>query len=192
MEKSNQKAAEAPSISGQPIAGQEGSSISIVEFGDYKCPSCKAWGEQVWPQIKQEYIDTGIASFAYVNTLFHGEESKLAAQASEVVYMNYPERFWDFHNALFDEQPQASLHDDLWVTEEKILEVAQVTIPELNTETFMQDLTDNSIQEQLNQDQLLVSQFNISQTPTIIINNTVIANPFDYNEIRKVIEQESD
>lgn len=116
--------AEAPSISGQPIAGSEGAKVSIVEFGDYKCPSCKAWGELVWPQLKSDYIDTGVASFAYVNTLFHGEESRLAAQASEAMYISAPDRFWEFHKALFDEQPNTE-HDNLWVTESKVLEVAQ-------------------------------------------------------------------
>ncbi|MFS0724291.1 thioredoxin domain-containing protein [Paenibacillus sp. 1P07SE] len=101
-EPDEQRLAEAPSVEGQPIAGGQSASVSIVEFGDYKCPSCKIWGEQVWPQLKQDYVDTGIASFAYINTMFHGEESVLAAQASEVIYAHHPEQFWDFHKAMFD------------------------------------------------------------------------------------------
>lgn len=185
----NQSMTESPSIKGQPVTGSEGAKISIVEFGDYKCPSCKAWGEQVWPQLKRDYIDTGLASFAYVNTLLHGEESRLAAQASEVVYMNDPESFWNFHKALFDEQPQAN-HDDLWVTESKVLEVAQVFIPDLDTEKFIEELNSVQIQEKLDQDRMLVNQFNIQQTPTIMINNMIISNPFDYESIRKAIDQE--
>lgn len=186
-----QQAEESPSVSGQPVAGNIDAKVSIVEFGDYKCPSCKAWGEQIWPRLKQDYIDSGVATFAYVNTLFHGEESRLAAQASEVVYMNNPERFWDFHKALFDEQPPQTTHDDLWVTESKVLEVAQATIPGLNPEKFKEELGIARIQEKLDQDQLLVSQFNIRQTPTIMINNIVISNPFDYESIRQAIEQEA-
>jgi len=189
-EDSNQTTNELPSISGQPIAGIENAKVSIVEFGDYKCPSCKAWGEQVWPQLKRDYIDTGVASFAYVNTLLHGEESKLAAQASEVVYMNDPERFWDFHKALFDEQPQAN-HDALWVTESKVLEVAQASISGLDVDKFRDKLNSVQIKEKLDQDQMLVNQFNIQQTPTIMINNIIISNPFDYESIRKAIDEEA-
>ncbi|MHA7964789.1 DsbA family protein [Paenibacillus sp. CAU 1782] len=187
--KGNQATAEAPSISGQPIAGTETAKISIVEFGDYKCPSCKAWGEQVWPQLKRDYIDTGIASFAYINTLFHGAESKLAAQASEALYINAPDRFWEFHKALFDEQPDID-HDSLWVTEAKVLEVATAVVPDLDLESFKQDMASAEIQEKLDQDQAQVDKFNIQQTPTIMVNNIVIANPFDYDAIKKAIEQE--
>ncbi len=187
----NQALSESPVISGQPIAGKQDAKVSIVEFGDYKCPSCKAWGEQVWPQLKRDYVDTGVASFAYVNTLFHGDESRLAAQASETVYLYKPERFWDFHKALFDEQPQAN-HDERWVTESKVLEVAQAFIPDLDQETFREELSSTLIQAKLEQDQLLVNQFNIQQTPTIMINNRLIANPFDYESIRKAIEQEAE
>ncbi|MBJ6360241.1 DsbA family protein [Paenibacillus sp. GCM10012307] len=190
-ENANLTVEESPSISGQPVAGNADAKVSIVEFGDYKCPSCKVWGEQIFPKLKSDYIDTGIVSFSYINTLFHGEESKLAAQASETVYMNNPERFWDFHKALFDEQPAQTKHDDLWVTESKVLEVAQATIPGLDVEKFKQGLTSNPIQEKLDHDQLLVDKFNIQQTPTIMVNNIVIANPFDYEAIRKAIEQET-
>ncbi|MFS0728421.1 DsbA family protein [Paenibacillus sp. 1P07SE] len=189
---SEQPLAEAPSIEGQPLAGDENAQVSIVEFGDYKCPSCKAWGEQVWPLLKQDYIDTGLASFSYINTLFHGEESKLAAQASEVIYLDYPEQFWDFHKALFDEQPTQVSHDDLWVTESKVLEVAEATVSDLDADKFMNDLKSSEIQDKLDQDQLQVDKFGIQQTPTIVVNNIVIANPFDYEAIKQAIEQETE
>ncbi|WP_420831212.1 thioredoxin domain-containing protein [Paenibacillus lignilyticus] len=37
--------------------------MSIVEFGDFKCPSCKAWGEQLYPKLKEAYIDRGKSQF---------------------------------------------------------------------------------------------------------------------------------
>ncbi|WP_425414764.1 thioredoxin domain-containing protein [Peribacillus kribbensis] len=33
----------------------------MYEFGDYKCPSCKMFNEQVLPSIKKEFVDTGKA-----------------------------------------------------------------------------------------------------------------------------------
>ncbi|MGK9250281.1 DsbA family protein [Paenibacillus humicus] len=188
---SNPSTTASPYSNGQPIVGDKNAKVSIVEFGDYKCPACKNWGEQVWPKLKEDYVDTGMASFAYVNTLFHGEESRLSAQASESIHLSYPEQFWDFHKAMFDEQPSKEKHDDLWVTEAKVLAVAKATIPELNVEQFKEDMKSSQIQERLNQDQLLVDQLNIEQTPTIMVNNVVIVDPFNYEEIQKAIEQEA-
>lgn len=64
-----------PPIEQQPTLGNEDATVSIVEFGDYKCPSCKAWGEKVFPQLEEEFIKTGKAKFSYINVLFHGKES---------------------------------------------------------------------------------------------------------------------
>ena len=46
------------------------------------------------------------------------------------------------------------------------------------------------MQGRVDQDQQLVKDFNILQTPTIMINNKRIGNPFDYEAIQAVIEQE--
>jgi protein-disulfide isomerase len=185
----HQTTAEAPSTDSQPLLGNEGASVSIVEFGDYKCPSCKAWGEQVWPQLQKDYIDTGKAKFSYINVLFHGEESKLGALAGEAIFKSNPENYWAFHKTLFDAQPAVD-HDGLWITEEKVLEAAKATVPALDAARFEQSLKSSETEGFVKQDEQLVQQFNIKQTPTIMINNIVIANPFDYAAIQAAIEQE--
>ncbi|MGL6101886.1 MAG: thioredoxin domain-containing protein, partial [Exiguobacterium acetylicum] len=107
-------------IEGQPTQGENSAPVSIVEFGDYKCPSCKQWGETVYPKLKKEFIDTGKVQFSYINVLFHGEESILAAKASESVYRQDKKAFWTFHKAIYDAQPRVEQHDDPWVTEESL------------------------------------------------------------------------
>ncbi|MBY3621071.1 thioredoxin domain-containing protein [Acinetobacter sp. CUI P1] len=123
------------STSSQPLMGDTNAKVSIVEFGDYKCPSCKAWGEQVWPKLKASYVDTGKATFSYINVLFHGTESNLGALAGEAVLKTNPDDFWNFHKTLFDAQPSEN-HDGLWITEEKLLDVVQTSVPGIDKEHF--------------------------------------------------------
>ena len=33
--------------------------MTIIEFGDYQCPSCRAFWQDIEPRMKKEYIDTG-------------------------------------------------------------------------------------------------------------------------------------
>ncbi|MBT2583226.1 thioredoxin domain-containing protein [Planococcus sp. ISL-109] len=103
--------------------GKEEAPVTVVEFGDFKCPSCKAWGETVYPQLVEDYVDTGEVKFSYINVLFHGDESTLASLAAESVYQQSPKAYWDFYKALFAAQPEQK-HDAAWVTPEKVLEVA--------------------------------------------------------------------
>lgn len=180
--------AEQPPIEGQPILGEADAPVTVVEFGDFKCPSCKAWGETIFPQLVNDYVDTGKVKFSYINTLFHGEESTLASTAAESVLEQSPDAYWEFHNALFEEQPSVN-HDGQWVTNEKILEVAN-GIEDINVEELELALEEQSSLEEVNKDTELVEEFNVQMTPSIMVNDIMLEDPFDYEAIKNLIDQE--
>ncbi|MEV5117014.1 DsbA family protein [Peribacillus frigoritolerans] len=177
-----------PSIEGQPILGEANAPVTVVEFGDFKCPSCKAWGETIFPRLVSEYVDTGKVKFSYINVLFHGEESKLGSIAAESVLKNFPDAYWDFHKGLFKEQPSQN-HDALWINQEKILEVAS-GVPGIDVDKLKTDIEQQSDLEAVNKDTELVEEFKVQQTPTIIINGIMLEYPFDYEKIKTHIDQE--
>ena len=179
----------APDISAQPVMGNKDAKVTIVEFGDYKCPSCKAWGEQILPQLTKEYITPGKAKFSYINVLFHGEESKIGALAGESVFAQNPEVFWVIHKAIFNAQPTVN-HDSLWVTPAKMLEIAKIQAPSIDLLKLEDDIKNQRTLPQVKVDEKLVQQFNVKQTPTIMINDVAITNPFDYKAIVETIEKE--
>lgn len=176
-------------LTGQPILGEEDAPVTVVEFGDFKCPSCKAWGETIYPQLVEDYVSTGDVKFSYVNVLFHGKESTLAALGAESVYMQDPEVYWDFHKKVFDAQPEAASHDDVWVTPEKLVELASA-FPSINLEQLKQDIEQELTMDQVNIDEELFMEHNVSQTPTIKINGITMEDPFDYEAIKTVIDSE--
>lgn len=178
------------SIEGQPTLGNPDAKVSIVEFGDYKCPSCKQWGETIYPQLKADYLDKEDVSFSYINVLFHGQESILASLASESVYEQDPESFWKFHKALYDAQPASQQHDNAWVTVEKLKEIAgETTLVDLDQ--LEQDLGENStVLEKVSKDDSLVKEKGVQFTPSIMINGVMLEDPFDYEQIQQLIEQD--
>lgn len=177
-----------PDIDGQPTEGDNDAPVTIVEFGDFMCPACSAWGEEYYPQLKGDFIDTGDVQFAYVNTLFHGEQSEKAALAAESVFNQAPEAYWDFHHALFEAQESDNHHSE-WVTDELITELVD-THTSLDASDVLEDIENQSFQDELNIDEALNVEFGIQLTPTILINNRMIEDPFDYDEIRTVINEE--
>ncbi len=44
---------------GFPTVGDKNAQLILIEFSDYECPFCKRHFDQVYPQIKKDYIDTG-------------------------------------------------------------------------------------------------------------------------------------
>ena len=81
---------------GQPFLGEASAPVEIVEFGDYKCPSCKDFNDRLFPVIYQELVKTGKAKFYFMNYSFIAPDSTTAAQFAETVYKELGnETFWD-------------------------------------------------------------------------------------------------
>ncbi|MCM3715460.1 DsbA family protein [Alkalihalobacillus oceani] len=178
-----------PVTEGQPTLGDANAPVSIVEFGDYKCPACKAWDESIFPQLTEDYIETGEVNYSYINTPFHGEESGLAALASESVWNQSPDDFWVFHKEIFRQQPPNQNHDDAWITPEKLIDIANEVDADINLEQLASDLMNQTYIDDVIADQEQVQAFNVSLTPSIVINGTMIEDPFDYERMKELIEE---
>lgn len=180
-----------PPVEGQPMLGDADAPVQIVEFGDYKCPSCKQWGETVYPKLVEEFIDTGKANLTYINVLFHGEESVIASLASEAVYEQDPENFWTFSKAVYDAQPASQEHDKPSVTIDSITELVEANAPGVDVEKMKADMgnEESSIVQAVGIDNELVKEFNIPFTPTIYVNGVFLEDPFDYEAVAELIEE---
>ena len=175
-------------VTGQPSLGEKDAPVTVVEFGDFKCPACKAWGEMIYPKLVNDYIETGKVKFSFVNVLFHGKESTLGSIAAESVFERNPDVYWDFHQALFDAQPVEN-HDAQWITPERILEIAS-GFPEIDQTLLKEDMEQQATMESVKIDEDLVREVGVSMTPTIVINGKMMEDPFDYEAIKTAIEQE--
>jgi len=191
MEQSNKNTVfqDPPPITNQPTLGEETAPVTVVEFGDYKCPSCKAWGETLFPQLKKDYIDTGKVKFAYVNVLFHGEESTLAASAAESVFDQDPEAFWTYHKALFDAQPKEN-HDAVWVTPRTVLDLAEASSPKIDISRMVEDIQNQKTVPDIKLDHELVEKYKVTQTPSIMVDGIMLADPFDYDQMKAIIDKQ--
>lgn len=174
-------------LAGQPLLGGEEAPVTVVEFGDFKCPGCKAWGEIIFPKLANDFIDTGIVKFSFVNVLFHGEESTLGSIAAESVLKRSPDVYWEFHEALYKAQPTED-HDALWITPGQILEIAN-KFPEIDQSMLKEDMEQQATMESVQRDHSLVKEVGVTMTPTIVVNGKVMEDPFDYEAIKKEIEQ---
>ncbi|MEK4567017.1 thioredoxin domain-containing protein [Alkalihalobacillus sp. FSL R5-0424] len=179
---------QSPKKEGQPIKGDSEAPITITEFGDYKCPSCKAWDETVFPLLERDYINTGKVNLIYINTPFHGEESELAAMAGEYVWDNYSDTFWDFHSKIFEEQPAIESHDDPWITEDKLIDIAGISSERIDQEALRTALQEQMYRDNILTDVSILNEYEIEKTPTIMVENIKLENPFDYELLKQQID----
>jgi protein-disulfide isomerase len=53
------------SVDDDPVLGDKNAPVTLIEFSDYECPFCKRHFDQVYGQIKKDYIDTGKVKLVY-------------------------------------------------------------------------------------------------------------------------------
>lgn len=84
--------------------GDASAPVTIMEFADYQCPACQGFALQVKPQLMARYIDTGQAKFVFHDfPLSQHPHAFLAARAARCA--DDQDRFWAYHDHLFQNQP---------------------------------------------------------------------------------------
>ncbi|MEN8648987.1 DsbA family protein [Bacillus toyonensis] len=188
-------------IKNQPILGDINAPVTIVEFFDLKCPPCWQWKKNVFPILKQKYIDTKKAKIVFINSPFknHGEDAYLGALSLEAAYKQNPDSFSALLNALFNYQESP---DKTWITTDLIKTLA-TNIKTLNVDKLIQDLDNPEIKKELDHDLQITHDAQVTSTPTVYINNKRVesiintengkqinSNPFNLNKIDKMIQEE--
>ena len=141
------------------VEGSESASITIVEYGDYQCPHCA----HAYPIIK-EIEETFGNQIKFVFRHFPLQESHefafSAAVAAEAAGLQG--KFWDMHDALYENQYRLS--EDLFA------ELAE-TIG-LDVEQFQKDVLDSGVKQKVEDDFESGVRSGVNGTPSFYINGT--------------------
>ena len=148
-------------LKGEPALGVANAPLTIVEFSDFECSYCRRFHEQVMPQLKSEYIDTGLIRFVHKDLPlpFHPHALPAAAAARCASEQN---RYWDLYAALFDQQNCLNCKGVLAIAAEE----------DLNTAALQACMERKSTVTLINANRSEASLHNISATPTFVIGPT--------------------
>ena len=173
-------------LANQPSIGDENASVTVVEFGDYKCPYCKTFDQTVYNQLEENYIDSGQVEFYFVNYPFLAQDSTTAAVASECVYRQDADQFWDFHHALYEAQGSER---NAWATQNRLMEIARDSTENLSYSNLSTCISQRQTIDSVNADRKIGNQNQVSSTPTVIVNGKTMGN-WEYSALRSQIEKE--
>lgn len=82
--------------------GYTDATLAMIEYSDFQCPVCASFTREFEPVLEREYIATGKVRLEYRHLARIGEESVLAAEASECA--GEQSQFWPYHDILFASQ----------------------------------------------------------------------------------------
>src|SRR3954452_7685285 len=115
------------SQNGQTL-GDEGAPVTVTEFGDPQCPVCKAFSQQVAPDLISSKVTTGDVKYVYQPYLIIGPDSKPAMRA--VLAAGEQNRFWNYLQLFYENQGE---ENSGYVTDDFLTTIANAAgIPNLN------------------------------------------------------------
>ena len=86
-----------------PILGNKNAPVTLIEFSDYECPFCKTSFDQLLPDLRKNYIDTGKLKLVYRNLPlpFHQNAHKEAEAALCARDQGGDSTYFKFHDQIF-------------------------------------------------------------------------------------------
>lgn len=87
---------------GAPVLGDPDAELTIVDFSDFQCTSCRRFATQTEPQIVNDYIEQGKVSIVFKHFPVFGPDSLTAAMASMCAHEQG--KFWELHDNLYAKQ----------------------------------------------------------------------------------------
>ena len=164
------------------VVGNKDAKITIITYESLTCSHCANFHIDVYPKLKRDYIDTGIAKIEFR----HFPLDVAAFNASKVSQCKNDGRP-EILNSLY-------LNQQKWVKGKSIEEVNVNLEKFLSTEGFNIDFnqctTDKKIEDFILNDRIEgVKKFKVNATPTIIINGKKFEKSLNYKNLKKTLEK---
>ena len=164
------------------VVGNKDSKITIIAFESLTCSHCANFHKDVYPQLKKEYLDTGLAKIE-----FRHFPLDIAAFNASKISQCKNDGDSNILNSLF-------LNQQKWVKGSSAEEANKNLQKFLTNEGFNVDF-ENCINNKEIEDFVLndridgVKNFKVNSTPTIIINNEKFEKSLNYKNIKKALEK---
>jgi len=146
------------------ILGNPDAPITIVEYASLTCPHCAHFANEVLPEIKKEWIDTGKAKFILRD--FPLDEPAL--RAAMIARCAPPDRYYAFADTFFATQERWVRAPDY---RESLARLAK--LGGMGKEEFDACLKNAELENRIVEGRLIASrELEVTATPTFFINGT--------------------
>ena len=164
------------------ISGNVNAKITIIAYESLTCSHCADFHKDVYPQLKKDYIDTGLAKIEFR----HFPLDIAALNASKISQCKQDQGLNILESLYSDQQA--------WVKGSSVEEINKNLKKFINQKGFNIDF-DKCVNNKEVEDFVLndriegAKNFDVNATPTIIINNKKFDKSLNYKNLKKILEK---
>lgn len=164
-------------IDNAPTQGSSKIGVVLIEYGDFQCPFCKDVSPII-DEIMNEY--PGLIQRFWIHTPNNAQhpEALNAAVASQCA--NEQDKFWEYHDQLFEQQE--NLSPTLY------LQISQNL--KLNEDLFKKCLVNPETSDLVRAHNQLASRSNVDATPHVALNDVAISGVFTLEQLDSLVQEQ--
>jgi protein-disulfide isomerase len=145
------------------VLGDKKADTTVVEFGDLQCPVCKAFSEQVAPDLVSSQVKPGKVRYEFRQFAIIGPESDFAAKAA--LAAGKQGRFWNFTQVFYRNQ---GIENSGYVTDDFLTSVAQgAGVPDIGQ--WNKDRADPRLDDVIAKDKAEAEKLGFTGTPSVLV-----------------------
>ncbi len=158
-----------------PAKGPDGAAITIFEFTDFECPYCRK-GDKIVDTLLKRY--PGKVRRVFKNKPLESHERAMPA-AMAAMAAHAQGKFWEYHDRLFAEEGALDEATFVRLAEEMNLDMAK----------FNEDRASEKVAQWILEDMAEAVEFDITATPSFVINGVLIRGARPVKYFSNVIDQ---
>lgn len=162
--------------------GADDAPVTMIEFSSLTCPHCADFHAEILPKIKEQYIKSGKLRLVYRDFPL----DPLATAAAMLPHCVGPDRYFGLLEALFRSQSTWARSQEPAKELERLSRFAGLSPAEFQACLNNRDLLE-AIQQRANEAR---NEYNITSTPTFIVNGQKIVGASGFEEFQAVIDEQ--
>ncbi len=170
-----------PGSLGEMSQGSQDATVTIVEYASMTCPHCARFHNNVYPQLKEKYIDTGKVRLI----MREFPLDRLALAAAMMARCADKEQFFGLVTVLYKQQSVWARSKDPATELFKIAKLAGFTEDKFNTCLQNKDVAQAIVD--LKNDG--INKFQVGSTPTFFINGVKLNGALPFEDFEKLVLQ---
>ncbi|MBI3668136.1 MAG: DsbA family protein [Acidobacteria bacterium] len=167
----------------QPSFGTPGAAVVIATYSDFQCPHCREEAKVLRENILKAYPKEVRVYFKDMPLANH-DWAKTAAIASRCIFRQNPLAFWEFHDWIFEKQPEITAAN----FREKL--AGFIKSQEIDPLQLNRCLDKRETEGEVNQSIAEARSLGINATPTMFINGRRISGATPWPNLKQIIDEE--
>jgi len=169
----------------QPAMGPPGAPVTIVLFSDFECHFCREEAKALRENLPKTFPTQVRLLFKDLPLEAIHPWARAAANAGRCVYRQNALTFWDYHDWIFDKQPEIKLES----VKTQVLDWAK-TRPALNQDQFAACLDSGGGMREVDKNMADAKALGLNSTPVLFINGRKLAGSVAWPQLKQIIDLE--